>query len=193
VTPPDDGLAPETASTRERILDVALELFIDQGYEGTSLRELAEKLGFTKAALYYHFASKEDILLALHMRIHDVGREGLERLRDGADLAAFESVLTTVLDQMLAQRKLFLMHARNQAALEKLHLKPHQPEHDDLQARFQQLLADRAVPLQDRVRMAASFGAVLSVLFLAGGAFDGTSEQELGALLRQTIHSVLAG
>ena len=48
--------------TRERIQSVALELFAEQGYEKTSLREIAERLGVTKAALYYHFKSKEDIV-----------------------------------------------------------------------------------------------------------------------------------
>jgi AcrR family transcriptional regulator len=49
-------------STRERIQSIALELFAEQGYEKTSLREIAERLGVTKAALYYHFRSKEDIV-----------------------------------------------------------------------------------------------------------------------------------
>src|SRR5262245_18419713 len=48
--------------TRSRVQKVALELFAEQGYEKTSLREIAERLSVTKAALYYHFQSKEDIL-----------------------------------------------------------------------------------------------------------------------------------
>jgi AcrR family transcriptional regulator len=55
----------ETSDTRTRIQDVALDLFIEQGYEATSLREIAEKLGVTKAALYYHFKTKEDIVASL--------------------------------------------------------------------------------------------------------------------------------
>jgi len=51
--------------TRERIQRVALELFIDQGYEKTSLREIAERLGVTKAALYYHYPTKESILASV--------------------------------------------------------------------------------------------------------------------------------
>jgi AcrR family transcriptional regulator len=54
----------ERTGTRERIKQVALELFTEQGYEGTSLREIAERLGVTKAALYYHFKSKEEIVHA---------------------------------------------------------------------------------------------------------------------------------
>ena len=52
-------------SMRDRILHVALELFTEQGYDGTSLREIAERLNVTKAALYYHFKSKEALLLSL--------------------------------------------------------------------------------------------------------------------------------
>jgi len=48
--------------TRTRIQAVALELFTEQGYDATSLREIAERLGVTKAALYYHFKSKEEIV-----------------------------------------------------------------------------------------------------------------------------------
>jgi AcrR family transcriptional regulator len=48
--------------TRARIKEVALELFTEQGYDATSLREIAERLGVTKAALYYHFKSKEEIV-----------------------------------------------------------------------------------------------------------------------------------
>ncbi|WP_155058132.1 TetR/AcrR family transcriptional regulator [Streptomyces blattellae] len=51
--------------TRQRIQDVALELFAKQGYEKTSLREIAERLDVTKAALYYHFKTKEEIIVSL--------------------------------------------------------------------------------------------------------------------------------
>jgi AcrR family transcriptional regulator len=51
--------------TRSRIQEVALQMFIDKGYEATSLREIAEELGVTKAALYYHFDTKEKIVTSL--------------------------------------------------------------------------------------------------------------------------------
>ncbi len=50
---------------RTQILQVALELFTKQGYDKTSLREIAERLEVSKAALYYHFTSKEEMLRAL--------------------------------------------------------------------------------------------------------------------------------
>ena len=54
----DDG----ELDTRSRIQIVALELFAERGYEATSLREIAERLGVTKAALYYHFKTKDEII-----------------------------------------------------------------------------------------------------------------------------------
>ncbi|AVT38502.1 TetR/AcrR family transcriptional regulator [Plantactinospora sp. BB1] len=56
---------PRAGDTRSRIQDVALGLFVADGYDRTSLREVADRLGLTKAALYYHFRAKEDIVDSL--------------------------------------------------------------------------------------------------------------------------------
>ena len=55
----------EIAGTRERILDIARDLIAEQGYSGASISQIASRLGTSKAALYYHFRSKEEILDAL--------------------------------------------------------------------------------------------------------------------------------
>src|SRR5579864_4116353 len=60
-----EGESRARSDTRARIQQVAVELFTEHGYEGTSLREIAERLDVTKAALYYHFKSKEDIVASL--------------------------------------------------------------------------------------------------------------------------------
>ena len=190
----DPGNAGQAgASTRERILDVALDLFTDQGFDGTSMREIAERLHISKAAIYYHFASKEEILMALHMRLHEFGKAALARLAgQTVTLQIWGSLLNELLDQMLAQRKIFLMHERNQAALEKLHSKDHDDEHDDIQQRLQQALADPSLSLRDRVRMACSLGAVFGGLFMAGDAFDNVPSAELGSLVRDAVRDVVA-
>jgi AcrR family transcriptional regulator len=181
------------ASTRERILDVALDLFTDQGFDGTSIREIAGRLHVSKPAIYHHFASKEDILMALHMRLHELGKAALARLPgQTVTLQAWGSLLDELPDQMAAQRKLFLMHERNQAALEKLHRKDHDDEHDDIKQRLQQALTDPSLSLRDRVRMACSLGAVLGGLLMAGDAFDNVPSAELGALVRDAVRDLLA-
>ena len=47
---------------REQILATAVQMFIDQGYEATSVSALTARLGLSKSALYHHFASKEELL-----------------------------------------------------------------------------------------------------------------------------------
>ncbi|GAA1578210.1 MULTISPECIES: TetR/AcrR family transcriptional regulator [Kribbella] len=54
-----------TGDTRARIQQAALELFAVQGVQQTSLRDIADRLGVTKPALYYHFASREELLNSL--------------------------------------------------------------------------------------------------------------------------------
>ncbi|MEU4604155.1 TetR/AcrR family transcriptional regulator [Kribbella sp. NPDC023972] len=51
--------------TKTEIHRAAVELFSTQGYEKTSLREIAEQVGITKASLYYHYSSKQDLLRAI--------------------------------------------------------------------------------------------------------------------------------
>jgi AcrR family transcriptional regulator len=206
---PDDALTPKLAqatkakrqtlahgtnSTRERILDVALDLFVAQGYDGTSLRQIAEQLGVTKAALYYHFESKEDILRALHLLLHEFGKDALDSVGDELmTLGLWGQLLDQIVDQMLAQRKLFLMHERNQASLEKLHSEEHDAEHDDFQNQFRRILLDNRVPERDRVRMAAAFGATFAALFLAGESFPDSDNAKLGDMLRECIGDIISG
>jgi AcrR family transcriptional regulator len=61
----DERVDERRTNTREQIRTVALEMFAERGYDGTSLREIAEQLGVTKAALYFHFRTKEEILTAI--------------------------------------------------------------------------------------------------------------------------------
>ncbi|RMI34278.1 TetR/AcrR family transcriptional regulator [Nocardia stercoris] len=51
--------------TKDAIRDEAIRLFAEKGFEQTSLREVADAVGITKASLYYHYASKLDLLLAV--------------------------------------------------------------------------------------------------------------------------------
>jgi len=52
------------STTRTDILDTAMTMFIERGYDKTSLREIADSVGVTKAALYYYFRTKDEIVRA---------------------------------------------------------------------------------------------------------------------------------
>ena len=106
--------------TRDRILDVALDLFIEQGYDKASLREVAERVGVTKAALYYHFSSKEEILRTLMQPIVDAaGRDGDDR-ETARSLRTWSRGLATS-SMILPQRRLFELIENNQATLHASH------------------------------------------------------------------------
>jgi AcrR family transcriptional regulator len=60
--------ATEGGAGRQRILDVAAGLFLERGYLGTSLREIASEVGMKPGSLYYHFASKDALLEAILRR-----------------------------------------------------------------------------------------------------------------------------
>jgi AcrR family transcriptional regulator len=79
--------------TRGRILAEALGLIAEQGFSDTSTREIAERLGFTKAALYYHFRSKEDLLAALVRPAVDDMAALVEAAAPGAGAAARRKVV----------------------------------------------------------------------------------------------------
>ena len=114
-----------SGETRQRILDVALDLFVEQGYEKTSLREIAERVGVTKAALYYHFQSKEDIVTTLHMPVHELMHSAMARLGDTAGTASWLAFLDWLIDQLAAHSRLFLMYQRNAQAMGEMHRKDH--------------------------------------------------------------------
>ena len=57
--------APGAADTRQRLIDVAVDLFTRHSFAGTSLQMIADEMGFTKAAIYYHFRTREELLAAV--------------------------------------------------------------------------------------------------------------------------------
>ena len=64
--------------TKERILEAALELFAQSGYMGTSMSDIAGRLGITKGALYKHYASKQEILDSIVERMNRMDYERAE-------------------------------------------------------------------------------------------------------------------
>ena len=107
--------------TRSRVQKVALELFAEQGYEKTSLREIAERLGVTKAALYYHFKSKEDIV---HSFTDDYFAE-LDALLDWAkDQPRGDESRRELLDRyvgvVLASNEVFRFLEQNRASVQSM-------------------------------------------------------------------------
>ncbi len=70
--------ALETTDTRTRLIEVAIDLFTRHSFAGTSLQMIADELGFTKAAIYHHFRTREQLLAAVLAPILDELRTVIE-------------------------------------------------------------------------------------------------------------------
>ncbi len=105
-------------STKDAIREAAIRLFSHKGFEQTSLREVADAVGITKASLYYHYASKLDLLLAIIEPIFDDMNSVVDEL-DGVayspELA--REVLERQLRTMLRHRTAGAMCVRDTVAI----------------------------------------------------------------------------
>lgn len=94
----DDG----SPATRDRIEQAALSSFVSHGYAATSLREIAQVVGVTVPALYYHFASKDDLLRSVARPLLEASDEFVERLsalpRGGFARRALEGYYDLIVD-----------------------------------------------------------------------------------------------
>lgn len=76
---------------RGRLLKAAADCFNKKGYSGTSLKDVADILNLTDAALYYYVRNKEELVYLCYVRAADVGREAMERA-----IAEYDTGLDTV-------------------------------------------------------------------------------------------------
>jgi AcrR family transcriptional regulator len=182
-----------TNDTRQRILDTALDLFIERGYDKTSLREIAERVGVTKAALYYHFSSKEEIIRTLVEPFFANMAPMAEALANRPDLKAWGEGLAVILDWVLPQRRLFQLFQTNQGTVQELAHDAIDPEtHKAFHEALDSLFADETTPVADRMRMAGSLGVIAGVLGgPAGNMFWSLPTEELKPMLMATINDVL--
>jgi len=74
------GAAEETRFQlqRDRMLRAAAHCFNQKGYSGTSLKDVADRLGLTDPALYYYVRNKEELVYLCYVRAAEVGREAMQ-------------------------------------------------------------------------------------------------------------------
>jgi AcrR family transcriptional regulator len=81
LTPLSGAKESKAEASRLKILGIAQKLFARRGFEGVSIREIAQAVGMTTASLYYHFPSKEEIFVAVHGRsLEAVQREVMDAI-----------------------------------------------------------------------------------------------------------------
>lgn len=184
-------MARRTGDTRSRILQVATELFTEQGYEATSLREISERLGVTKAALYYHFKSKDDLLAAILEPVDGVLAELMDRLDTADSIAAWAEAMDWVIDTMMELTDFFGLITVNRAAVEKVLEGSAFGDHRQMHERVDRAVLAASDDLGERVRMVAALGAVASFDDFAPSLMTATAPEDLQAELRAVVRDVL--
>ena len=78
----------ERGETRRKILDAARRMFVQQGYEGTTMRAIAAKIGYTPTAIYHHFKDKDALVAELSALDFRALTQALQRVSSLADPVA---------------------------------------------------------------------------------------------------------
>jgi AcrR family transcriptional regulator len=166
--------------TRQRIQDVALELFAEQGYEKTSLREISERLGVTKAALYYHFKTKEDIVVSLFKDLMAPVDDLIAWAKDQPPtLETKREILRQYSVALSGASPLFRFMHENQATVRELSIGVNFKE------RMQELLAylpPEDAALTDRVRCISALFSMHAGMFVLQDADSDPEERRMAVL-----------
>ncbi|HJP76064.1 MAG TPA: helix-turn-helix domain-containing protein [Pseudonocardiaceae bacterium] len=175
--------------TREKIQQVALELFAEQGYDKTSLREIAERLEVTKAALYYHFRTKDDIVASLF-------DDYIAKIDQIIDWASAQGEITNEIRREIVRRYATILGEPgagimkfiqgNQSTMRELKIG------QNLAGRFMafsNLLIDKSTPLKTQIRSAMAMG-MLHVGMFAPIAIDATPEERRVAALEAVLEMI---
>ncbi|MEW2466269.1 helix-turn-helix domain-containing protein [Streptomyces sp. NPDC046994] len=177
------------SDTKAQIRKVAIELFTEQGYEATSLREIAERLGITKAALYYHFSSKEDIVRSLftdHLDALDSLVAWAREQPPGPDLRtrAVDRMVDMVTGSGMSVMRFALA---NQRVVRDLH-----PGRENAFERLTELFEIVAGPdasVEEQLRLRAALLSVNTVLLAAQGLK--VSDERVAAVARDIAHQLV--
>ena len=167
--------------TRDEILATALELFLVQGYDATSLREIAERLEISKAALYYHFPAKEQIVVELTRQflndLADLLADARAKRDDGRGDGRIE-LLSSYLGLLVEHHQVIELLTRNPAT----------QNHPDVGLRARNLIealtAELAGPeatADDKLRVGCAMGVISSVATLSSADAVGARGIILGA------------
>jgi len=144
------------SDTRERILVAARDLFIARGVQQTSLREIAERLGISKPALYYHFDSREALLQSIVLPLIDACNDFIASNEAVRPLDA-RALLAGYFDLLQAHREVLTLLVRDLSTLGALGLGARLL---DSRRRLIALLSGSQASVADRVRATIAIGGL---------------------------------
>ena len=95
------GASSGAPESRERIVQAAIDVFVEKGYARTRVQDIAERAGFTPGALYVHFPDRASLLA--EAIVHEASRLFTEALAEAADVSPGEGPLSRVMAHSAAQ------------------------------------------------------------------------------------------
>ncbi|GAB1328325.1 TetR/AcrR family transcriptional regulator [Streptomyces sp. NPDC093260] len=174
-------------NTRQRIQDVALELFAEQGYEKTSLREIAERLDVTKAALYYHFKTKEEIIVSLFEDLTQPIRDLIEwGGQQPHTLETKQEIVRRYDEALTGAAPLFRFMQENQATVRELRIGE---TFKDWMSGLRQIIIDPDSDLTDQVRCVSALFTLHAGMFVMRD-LEGDPDDKRKAVLEVAIDLV---
>jgi len=179
------------ADTKAEIRKVAIELFTERGYEATSLREIAERLGITKAALYYHYSSKESIVRSIfeaHLEALDELIAWAREQPPGPELRA--RAVDRMVDLGTGSGMAVMRFAMaNQHVIRELHDEKGRENAFGKMTELFDILTGPDAPIAEVLRVRAALLSVNLVLMSSRGL--DASEAEITAAARDIAHTLI--
>ncbi|MFC0622745.1 TetR/AcrR family transcriptional regulator [Kribbella deserti] len=154
----------KSGETRERIQATALELFLAQGVEQTSLQQIADRLGFTKPALYYHFKSRDDLVGSLFLPFLDELDAYATELEARVPMDPRE-LLNSYFDELHRHRGLLQLVIQDFGVLTRYQLAQ---RFIDWRLRVTTLLASSKPDLRERARLMVAIGGLSDCAVMFG-------------------------
>lgn len=164
---------------RERVLGAALGLFAEHGVKGTSLQMIADKLGVSKAAVYYQFHSKDDIVLAVIQPVFD-DMTRLVRIVEAMSTqeARREAAISGMVEMAVQHRRVTAVFHGDPVIDNLVHSRA---DLQDTIERFTVLLVGPQPDTADRIVIA----------MLANGVYGSATDPELADVSDEDLHRVL--
>lgn len=97
--------------TEKKILDAAYELFVEQGYENTSVQNIIDRTGLSKGAVYHHFESKERILFAVFRKVAESISIESGKIVEAKDMTGLQKIQKVLLNVFDDKKQMKLVHS----------------------------------------------------------------------------------
>ncbi len=189
--------SPEPPSTRERILDAALNIFSAKGFHDTKLDEIVAEASISKGSIYFHFPNKEKLFIALVDQFADVierrAREAIEDEAPGMDRVrvALEAVLETFAKYRRPAKLLLVQAVGLGAVFERKRMEVTDRFALLIQTYLDEAVADGSIaPVNTHIVAHAWMGAIYSVVIQWVYTGEPSRDEILQGLLPLLLKSV---